>query len=416
MKHLSLLLGVAYLLATACPGQAEPLAAEYLYSGKLSAGSKALEKHLADKSADDEARFGLGVVQFVQSFENLGRRLYKHGLRTSSTSSFVPPRVSKLFPENPNPEKLSYAGLRKLVQAFADDLNRADATLAKVKDDKVKLPLSVGKIKIDLFGTGQPVSAASLFEALGMTNESKAAEAFLIKFDRGDVCWARGYVNMMAAWCEVMLALDGQELFETTAHRFFLKVESPHTFLAEEDDKVGPDPAQLIRFPLIADAVSFFYQMLDLPVKEPARFKVALAHLETTVAEGKQMWKHILAETGDDHEWIPNPKQTGVLGVKVTKEMVDSWLGTLDEVGQILEGKKLLPFWRGKPGTRGVNLRKAFLNPPKRLDVVRWVQGPAAAPYVEKGTITSLSDPRTITRLNEVFGGTRFFGFALWFN
>ena len=30
--------------------------------------------------------------------------------------------------------------------------------------------------------------------------------------------------------------------------------------------------------------------------------------------------------------------------------------------------------------------------------------------------ITSLADARTITRLNEVFGGSRFFGFALWFN
>jgi hypothetical protein len=410
-------LAAACLLAAACAARADSPAAEYLYSGKVAEGAKALQKRLAENPGDDESRFGLGFVQFVQCFENLGRGLHKYGLRTSSAASLVPARLSKLFAENPKPEKVSYDALRGLFQAFADDLRTADATFALVKDEKVKFPLEVGKVKLDPFGTGTPVSAASLLEALGMADESRAAENLLIKFDRGDACWARGYVNLMAAWCEVLLALDGRELFEATAHRFFLQPETPLAFFAEEDDKVGPDPAQMLRFPLLADAVTFIYHFLDLPIKEPARLKKALAHLETTVAQGKQMWKHILAEADDDHEWIPNPKQTGVLGVKVTDEMLKNWLTTLDEVEEILQGKKLLPFWRGKPGARGVNLRKAFTDPPGRLDVVRWVQGAAAAPYLEKGTITRLADARTIARLDEAFGGSgRFFAFAFWFN
>ena len=44
------------------------------------------------------------------------------------------------------------------------------------------------------------------------------------------------------------------------------------------------------------------------------------------------------------------------------------------------------------------------------------MQGTAATPYLEKGTITDLADPKTIDRLNRVFGGARFFGFAFWFN
>ena len=71
----------------------------------------------------------------------------------------------------------------------------------------------------------------------------------------------------------------------------------------------------------------------------PARTRAALAHLEAGVAQAKEMWKFILAETDDDNEWIPNPKQTGVVGVKVTQEMIDAWRETLDEAEQVLQGR-----------------------------------------------------------------------------
>jgi hypothetical protein len=87
-------------------------------------------------------------------------------------------------------------------------------------------------------------------------------------------------------------------------------------------------------------------------------------------------------------------------------------------VERILQGERLLPFWRGKADERerGVNLRKVFTDPPAHLDVMRWVQGSAATPYLEKGTITTLADPRTLARLDRTFGGFNFFGFAVWFN
>ena len=50
-----------------------------------------------------------------------------------------------------------------MVQTFIDDLVKAEATLAEVKDPDVKLPLHVGLIKIDPFGQGKPISAAFLF-------------------------------------------------------------------------------------------------------------------------------------------------------------------------------------------------------------------------------------------------------------
>ena len=122
------------------------------------------------------------------------------------------------------------------------------------------------------------------------------------------------------------------------------------------------------------------------------------------------MWKRVLAETDNDHEWIPGPKQKGAINIPVTQEMVDNWIVALDEAERILQGKKLLPFWRGKP-TRGINLRKVFLEP-RPLDIVLWIQGTAATPYLEEGNLTN---PDTWQQVNQAFGG-QFIGFGFWFN
>jgi hypothetical protein len=402
-------------LLLAGPAGAAPLAEKYLLEGKLAQGEKALQKHLTAKPDDDEARFGLAVIQFFGSFEHLGAALYKHGLKTSSTFEIIP-AIRRHIPENPKPQKLTYAGARKIVQAWVEDLERVGATLDKVSDEKVKLPLHVGRIQLDLFGVGKPVSAAILLGAMDAADQRKVAEELVIGFDRADVCWLRGYCHFLAAWGELILALDTQELFECTAHRFFAGAQTPHRFLQEEDSSLKGLELRLDSFPQLADVAAFVHLCLRVPVKDPERLKAVLGHLEGLVANGKRMWKFILAESDDDNEWIPSPKQTGVVGVRVTQEMVDNWLSTLDEVERILQGKKLLPFWRGKTAGVGVNLRKVFTEPATEFDLIRWVQGTAATPYLEKGPITSLADRRTIARLDRSFGGFRFFGFAFWFN
>jgi len=392
-----------------------PLAEKFLLDGKLADGAKALEGRLKETPKDDQARFGLGVLQFLQTFEHLGAGLYKYGLRTEKAFLRPPPQVKEFLPQNPNPEKLTYAAARQLVQTFVEDLAKAEATLAEVHDPAVKLPLHVGLIKIDPFGQGKPISAAFLFERIeGPPVKNQQVKEFVIGFDRGDVSWLRGYCHFLAAGGELLLAVDGQRAFDCGAHLLFEKVETPHTFLLE--NRRGFDEAPLENHPLLSDVLSFFHQLIRLPIKEPARTKAALAHLEAGVVQAKEMWKFILAETDDDNEWIPNPKQTGAIGVKVTQEMVDVWLETLDEAEQVLKGKKLIPFWRGKAGERGVNLRRVFTEP-QTFDLVEWVQGTAAVPYLEKGPLTKLADPSVGARLNKAFGGPfNFIGFGFWFN
>jgi hypothetical protein len=159
----------------------------------------------------------------------------------------------------------------------------------------------------------------------------------------------------------------------------------------------------------VVDVIAFIH-LVRLSVREPARLKRALEHFQQMLALSKESWKFILAETDDDHEWIPSPKQKGVLGIPISQEMVDSWLEFVEEAEALFAGKRLVPFWRGTE-RRGVNLRRAFLEP-RPLDLVLWVQGTAATPYLEKGTLTKLA---VWNRLQRVFSG-EFVGFAIWFN
>jgi hypothetical protein len=410
---------LASLVCIVCTGPTlavPPMAAKHLYEGKLAEGEKALLRHL-EANPDDQARFGLGAIQFLRSFEKLGTGLFKYGLRTHTFFPGMPRELQKLMPENDKPEKITHAAFRGMIQEFVDSLDQATKTLGAIKDDKVKMPLEVAKIKLDLWGRGAPISAAMLFRQFELKEEAKATEKLEVGFDRGDAAWLKGYCHLLAGLGEVVLSLDTREAFDASAHRFFMKADTPHEFLLEDYKDIDFRLLGPTDFPLIADAVQFVYHLFDMPIGEPARLKKALAHFEATVSEAEAMWKYIMAETDDDNEWIPNPRQTGVLKIAVTDDMVKAWREVvLVEAKAILEGKKLVPFWRGKPGVRGVNLRQVFLNPPKRLDIPRWVQGTAAAPYLEKGPITTLASDREMGNLARLFGGANFFGFALWFN
>jgi len=216
--------GLLILGACLSPGRAaEPLAEKYLLEGKLADGERALQDRLRNDPRDDQARFGLGVVQFLQTFEHLGQGLYRYGLRTETAVGAAReaprggqggPLLRDLLPQNPQPERVSYQAVRQIVQTWIDDLTRAEATLAPIKDREVKLPLHVGRVKLDLTGKGKPVSAAFLFERQGNPIPKEQVADFVIAFDRGDVCWFRGYCHFLAGGGELLLAVDGQAPFD----------------------------------------------------------------------------------------------------------------------------------------------------------------------------------------------------------
>jgi hypothetical protein len=394
---------IAFTLVAAPVLGAAPDADVFLASGKLDEGIAEMQSHLTLQPQDDVARFGLGVTQFVRAVQQLGQKLAVYGPRPRFALAGSIDVADVPVPA----ELLTYAKLRTINQEWLDDLAKVEATLSKVQSEEVKLPLHVGRVALNL-GTAETraLTLIPILRNFRLTPDNREGD-FTIVFDRADVDWLRGYCHLLAAVSELALAYDAEGLFDVASHRLFQHAQTRHAFLLESPR--SPNRGWFGSVEEISDFVAIIH-MIRFPVTEPSRTPVALKHIEDAVALSRQMWKRILAETDDDREWIPSPKQSGAINVKVTQEMVDNWTKALDEAESVLQGKKLIPFWRGKP-TRGINVRRAFLEP-QSLDMVLWIQGTAATPYLEEGELTS---PETWNQINRAFGG-QFLGFGLWFN
>lgn len=402
---------VTLVRGAAAQPEADGWFAPYLDRGSLTEVVQSLEADLAKDPKNDDLRFALGGMQFVRAVERMAQSWHRYGLLQGGVARGIP-FMRLPVPPNPAPEPVTARDVRAVLKNFVEDMAVCRATLEGIGAGPVAVPVPFGMIRLDLNDDGAADDSEALWRVYAAISNSQMPEeqaaAFVIRFDEGDVPWLRAYTHLLSAFAETALAHDGGELFDHTAHLLFTDPVIPFPFLKAASPGQGPGGRPDIA--LWTDAVAFIH-LLSLPVAEPAGMGRALAHLEAVPRLSRQSWELILAETDDDREWVPGPAQTGVLpGVKVTQEMVSNWMEFLDEAEAIFAGRKLLPFWR-EGETRGVNLRRVFTEP-TRMDLVLWVQGTAAMPYLEEGEITSADFWRG---LNGAFGG-RFIGFAVWFN
>lgn len=382
-----------------------------LIEGRLLDGEKLLVQRLKLHPRDDQARFGLGMTRFLRSIEAVIQDLHRYGLddRDGKPENFGL-LLDLPVQRNPQSARLTYGAFRQIVRDFNSRLAEADNTLSFVTDEHVELPVHFGLIKLDLNEDGVADEDESLWLMYEGTRNRKitrsGAKRFVICFDKGDVHWMRGYCHLLMSLCEFYLAHDSKDTFERTAYALFTDVDSSYRVLAEEPKGDDHRASKGILF----DAVAFIHS-ISWDVVEPARMKAALNHLETMVAQNRHMWKCIMSETDNNREWIPNPKQDGVIpNMKVTAEKVDVWLEFMDQIDEILTGKLLIAFWRAG-GSKGINLRRVFLEP-RRFDLVYWVHGSSALPYLENGKTTKIEIWNKIQREF----GSQFPGFAAWFN
>jgi hypothetical protein len=385
-------------------------ARQHLYAGTITAGIAELQQRVAADGGDREARFGLGALQFVRAVEHLGQGFYHYGLRSPRTISA--PLLRLPVPSNPNPEPIGYEDFRAQLQSFTDDLAAADARLADVGDGEVRFVLDLMRVRLDMRGDGKPGDDETLGQILsavsgGMAGPSTAAQGLEVKFDAGDAAWLRGYTHILMALDEFLLAHDFRVTFETTFHLFFARSRSPLADAlaapAPPDSTFGTGEATQI-----ADAVALIHT-LNWPVIDAARETKVRAHLLQVVALSRQSWTLIEAETGDDREWIPNPRQkNSALGLTVSEQELRSWFELLDEAQAILEGRKLIPHWRFR---RGFDVKK-FLDEQQSFDLVMLLSGAGAVPFLADGDVTS---SKRWGEMTGAFAG----GFLLhvvWFN
>ncbi len=372
---------------------------------------------IVDKTADDQqARMALGVVRFLQAIEGLAKDQYRFGLLNGRLVSLPIMRIP--IPRNAAPEQISYEDTRKLLRRFARRLDAADRALAEVDTRDVKLPLFLGRVRFDIDGDGDATDAESLWKMFAGINRGvrpDQGEGFSIALDGADVHWLRGYCHLLMAFCDLGLAYDAHELFERSGHLLYPDVDTPYEFLQKESLQGQWDPRGF------ADLVAAVH-LFNFPLVDAVRMQSAREHLLGMVDQSRLSWERALAETDDDREWVPNPDQAGVLRIRVSRAMIDGWHEVLDELEAVLQGKKLIPFWRlyarsvfqppEFPATgTGVNVKRVFTEPGD-FDLVLFATGTDAVPYLEEGP---LSTPETWNRLTRLFQG-EFFGFAVWFN
>jgi hypothetical protein len=310
-------------------------------------------------------------------------------------------------PANPEPEQLTYAKWRGLLQQFDDDLDLAATELARIEAADVKLRLPVGLIRLDLNGDGRAEGDETFWKvftrvAWRAAKLSPEQQEFPIGFDRADVHWMIGYTHLLRALIQAWLAHDTEAFSAQTAHFFFAGVESPYTGLGTDEDARGLDMDQ------IADAVAAIH-LVHFSVAEPERMRRAHTHLLEMIGQSRLCWKYALAETDDDREWIPNARQTSLTPLTVDQQRIEAWRRFLDEAESVLNGDKLVPHWRVRDG-RGINLKRVFYEP-QTFDLVLWAHGAAAIPYLERGELVTRDTARS---LSAAFQG-RFLAFAVWF-
>jgi hypothetical protein len=392
--------------ALALPAVSQPTFDAHLEAGRIREARTLVESLLADHPERDELKFQLALTQLLGSVEKFSQTMYRYGLHESVFGEMVP---FLRFPValNPKPEPVTHEAVRGALIELLAGLDVSAKTLAAIPDDsQVKLPFRLGKVKLDLDGDGKVGAQEELWRVFNELNGSRMDEKTASKLgahlDAGDARWLEGYCRLLGGLGETMLAYDTSVLFDHTAHLFFLQPTTTYPYL---------QPSRELDRYTISDAIAFIH-LLNFPVKEPVRLQTALGYLQQVTALSRRSWKAYLAETDDVYEWIPNPKQKGVLpNGKVTAEMVTAWFQFLDEADGILAGKTLVPFWRPVEAGKGINVRR-FFTEPAPLDVVLWLQGPAAARYLETGRVT---DTGFWNRLNRVFRGN-FLGYAIWFN
>ena len=439
-------LSAAALCLAATAATAAPDVQPLLDAGDFEAAAARLEEALKADPGDHDARLALGVTTFLAGVEELAHAAWAHGLRDPASGAAGLVGVGTLLPMKPNPEPLetSAADVDAALEAFGEALAATDAALAPIGDAEARMSLRPGTVRMDLDGDGVLERTEGLwrfFEAVrdpwGGTGfddngnplppdpdappspTEEAAEGFVLGLDTGDAYWLRGYAHLLGGVVDLALGYDGGELFGRAGHLFFDRTTglAEHPWLAAPGGPGGFDVNSIL------DAVAAVH-LLSQPVRDAGRVAAAREKFLAVADLSRRSWASILAETDDDREWLPAPGQASVIGVGIEQEQVDAWLSFLDEAEKLLDGELLIPFWRGADRPQGgggeggvahpslgVNLKRVFTEP-TRFDLILWVQGTQAAPYLEEGPQT---EPDFWLRLNEAFEGN-LPGFAVWIN
>jgi hypothetical protein len=368
------------LLVLASPAAAETLSAEIGTNGI--APTLARVKALPEPAPEEV--FAIGGLAFLGAVERALQLQWRTGADQAAGNAgdtLGLPFLRLPVPPNPAPEPFQGALISQLFTDIDADMTAARtalATLPEGADFGMELTFSDLWFDINLNGAREPEEDALTIlgpQLMGWMwqNPDPAAPPLTIRFDAADAAWLTAYTHVLSGVANTILAYDpAASIDRVIAARAALKVADP----SPDDYSFDASFGQFLdAFAMLEGAVN--------QTPDAARAKAAKEHFLAMIAENRRFWSLVAAETDNDREWVPNDKQTSALGIVLPPGTGDTWLGVLADGEALLQGRILIPYWRGPEG-QGINLGRMF-DEPAPISITGWVQGWAAVPYLEQG-------------------------------
>lgn len=382
----------ALLLCLAAPLHAETISAEI-----GSKGLTATEARLTALPAPSDAeRFALGGVRFLGAVEAALQLRYGAGM-TDRTGML--PFLRLPLEDNPAPKAFQPAMIADLFRSVADKLEQARAPLAAIPDGSdFTLEINFADLWFDINANQSRDQGEDAMAVLGplllgwqWDSRDPATPAPVVKFDAADAAWLSAYTHLLQGVSDLVLAYDPTEPISRilAAHDKMVSLggTAPSFF---SDAQGGIDEVDLI-----AILIATLQQAPDA-----ARMTSAQTHFLAMIADNRRFWSAVARESDNAAEWLPNDKQQSALGLTLPPGTGAVWLSVLDDAEGLLKGTKLAPYWR-QEGAAGVNIAKIFTEP-RPADLAGWIQGWAAVPYLENGTLVS---PQNWSAFEQMMGG-----------
>lgn len=381
MRALSLL-----VLLTASPALA---GTETLSTDIGKNGLAAVEAQLAALSARaPDEQFALAGVRFLRVIEQALQTQLREGI--ADPSGFIP--FARLMAGTPQrTEPMRAEAMAELLTEATAGLEAARAPLDELAPDAdFAVTVDLKDIWFDLNADGARAPGESALDILGpqlmgwrWSERDPTTPAPVIRFDSADAAWLSAYTHLLGGVGDLLLAYD-----PTPAYQRLINSQMAFQTLNMQPAP-GPDDMAADWTLSIQTTIDSIAPLVWMLRHDPdrARMTSARGHLQAMIADNRQFWTMVAAETDNDREWLPNDSQTAALGISVPQGTGARWLAVLDDLDALLSGQKLLPYWRTGGGA-GVNIAR-FFDDPAPIDLADWIQGAGAVPYLEKGTLVT---------------------------
>jgi hypothetical protein len=310
--------------------QAAPALDDFLRDGKLREGLKAYAA-----PTNNAERFSLAVLQALDGFQQFSTGFNQLGFNPEISRELARSRLPFLRMAKPNgkPGSRGVVTPEKIARLFGDlkeALRRANATLAAVNEEPFGVNVNWSQARLDLDGDGSVATNELLLVSLGrnfgLAARGPADEDLVIRFDSADAVWLKGYTHFLMGLLDVLTAYDWMPVWNQCAHRIFCNPK-PLPPIAQYSDHAktgrGFDEA------LMADLIAALHEMRLEPIQKDGLRK-ARDEFRAMIACSRVCWQRVLAETDNDHEWLPSPTQTGPRGAEITAEQIEGWRQVLD--------------------------------------------------------------------------------------